>query len=237
MTSPVFQCSTCGAPLLPKGNATVVRCSYCRASVVVPEELRQKTGAQPWSTLVFDGFTANDNNWLVGSQTGEHFTKLNRAIADGRYRWEAQVNLPFSIAPAWLMGYPVSDFHLSVNSKHIRGSRAGSGCGVIFRVRDNQNYYCFRILDTQFFAVSMIKDNQWRKVVDSQRTDTIKPHGVNHIEVIAQAAHFAFLINGQIVSEIDDEHFSEGLVGLSIEGYTPGEDVAFDFLDITLRAP
>jgi hypothetical protein len=39
------------------------------------------------------------------------------------------------------------------------------------------------------------------------------------------------------ISEIDDDRFSQGLVGLAIEGYTLGEAIAFDFLDITLRAP
>jgi len=203
----------------------------------VPEELRQVSGAVAWSTLLFDNFTANDNNWLVGNQTGEYFAKLNQAIADGRYRWEAQASLPSSIAPAWLTGYQVSDFHLIVNCKHIRGSKAGSSWGMVFRVQDNHNYYWFRITDTQFFAVSVAKDSQWLNLVDWKRTSTIKPNGVNQLEVITREAHFTFLINGQIVSEIDDDHFSQGLVGLAVEGYTVGEEITFDFLDIILRAP
>jgi hypothetical protein len=55
------------------------------------------------------------------------------------------------------------------------------------------------------------------------------------LEVIAREAHFAFLINGQIVSEADDERYKKGLVGLAIEGYSQGEKIVFDFLDFTLR--
>jgi len=49
---------------------------------------------------------------LIGNQSSEYFAKLNRTIADGRYRWEAEAGRPNSISPAWLMGYPVSDFQL-----------------------------------------------------------------------------------------------------------------------------
>jgi hypothetical protein len=57
------------------------------------------------------------------------------------------------------------------------------------------------------------------------------------VEVIARETHFIFLINGQMVSEVEDDHFRQGLVGLAIEGYTPGEKITFDFMDIILRAP
>jgi hypothetical protein len=40
-----------------------------------------------------------------------------------------------------------------------------------------------------------------------------------------------------MVSEVEDGHFSQGLVGLAIEGYTSGEKTIYDFMDITLRAP
>lgn len=43
------------------------------------------------------------------------------------------------------------------------------------------------------------------------------------MEALAPGTHFTFTINGQVVSEVDDDHFSQGLVGLAIEGYTLGE--------------
>jgi hypothetical protein len=205
--------------------------------VIVPEELRQDSSAAGWTALLFDNFTSNeDNHWLVGSQSSEYFDPVNRVIADGRYRWEAKVNRANSISKAWLGNYQVLDFHLIVNCKHILGIRANSAWGLIFRVQDNQNYYWFRMTDSKFFAVSVAEDGRWRDLVAWTRTDTIKPNGVNQLEVIAQKAHFVFLINGQIVSEVDDDRFSPGLVGLAIEGYTQGEKLVFDFLDFTLRA-
>jgi hypothetical protein len=230
-----FQCPSCGAPLLPRGTTAVIRCPHCHTSVIVPEELRQESA--PWSTLLYDNFTSNeDNHWLVGSQSSEYFDPVDRVIADGRYRWEAKVNRANSISKVWLGDYQLSDFHLIANTKHIAGIRANSAWGLVFRVQDNQNYYWFRMTDSKFFAVSVAEEGQWRDIVAWTRTDMIKPNGVNQLEVLAREAHFVFLINGEIVSEADDERFSRGLVGLAIEGYTQGETIVFDFLDFTLRA-
>lgn len=231
-----FQCPSCGAPLIPRENASVIRCPHCLTSVIVPEELRQNEDVAQWTTLLFDGFTSNDNNWMIGTQSSEYFDPLSRVIADGRYRWEAMVNKDSSISKVWLGEYKVSDFQMTVNSKHIIGTRANSAWGLVFRLQDNLNYYWFRMTDTKFFAVSVAEEGQWRDVVAWERTETIKPNGVNQLEVIVQGTHFIFLINGQIVSEADDSRFSQGLIGLAIEGYTKGEKIVFDFLDITLRA-
>jgi DNA-directed RNA polymerase subunit RPC12/RpoP len=235
MTAQVFQCPSCGAPLLLKGSTAVIRCPHCLNSVIVPEELRRVSGSTAWTTLLYDNFASNDNDWSVGSPIDEYFARLNRVIANGRYRWEAQTSQPSSMAIAWLKGYQVSDFHLIVNAKHICGSRANSAWGLIFRVQDNHNHYWFRMTDNLFFKVSMVKNGEWLGLVEWTRTDTIKPNGVNQLEVIAQDAHFVFLINGQIVSKIHDDHFSRGMAGVGMEGFTEGEKTMFDFLDFTLR--
>jgi hypothetical protein len=206
--------------------------------VIVPEELRQELDGVQWSTLMFDNFTSNDDNlWLVGSQSSEYFDPVNRVIADGRYRWEATVRKANSISKVWLGDHQVSDFHLTVNSKHIAGIRANSAWGLVFRLQDNHNYYWFRITDSKFFAVSVAENGQWRDLVEWTRTEAVKPNGVNELEVLAREGHFVFLINGQIVAEADDDRFGQGLVGLAIEGYAQGEAFIFDFLDFTLRAP
>jgi hypothetical protein len=205
--------------------------------VVVPEELRQASETANWSTLVYDGFISNHNDWMVGNQTSEYFDPLNRTIVDGRYRWTAKVSKASSIATAWLKGYPLSDFHLIANCKHIQGSRAGSSWGVVFRIQDNNDYYHFHITDDRYVSVSANQGGQWLPIMDWRTTSRIKPNGVNQLEVIAQEKHFAFLINGHLISELDDDRFQNGLVGFAIEGYNPGEEVTFDFLDILLRAP
>src|SRR5215207_113471 len=235
MTAQSFHCPACGAPLLPKGTASIISCPHCHTSVIVPEELRQEAEIARWTTVLYDNFISRDNNWLVRNETSEYFAPLEQKIEDGRYRWQATVNRASSISTSWIGGYRVSDFHLSVNCKHIMGSKAGSSWGVILRIQDNHNYYWFRMTESLFFAVSVVRDREWLNLVEWTRTDTIKPNGVNQLEVIGNGAHLVFLINGQIVSELNDHHFSQGLAGLAIEGYTVGEKTTFDFLDFTLR--
>lgn len=230
-----FQCPSCGAPLLPKGSSAVISCPHCHTSLIVPDELRQVFDAEEWITVLYDSFTTNDNNWLVGSQAGPYFDPLDRKIMDGRYRWELETDRTNGISPAWLTGYQVSDFHLIVNGKQIMGNGSGSGWGLIFRIQDNQNYYSFRMTDSQYFAVSVQKDGQWSSLLDWTKTDSIKPNGVNQLEVLARGTHFTFTINGQVVSEVDDDRFSQGLVGLAIDGYKLGEKIILDFIDVTLR--
>jgi DNA-directed RNA polymerase subunit RPC12/RpoP len=237
MTARSFQCPSCGAPLNSKGNASIINCPHCNSSVIVPEELRQVPDKGEWITVLYDSFTTDDNNWLVGSQQSEYFDPLNRKIVDGHYRWEMETDRVNSISPSWLTGYQVSDFHLTVNGKQIVGSKSGSGWGLIFRIQDNQNYYSFRMTESQSFAVSVQKEGQWTNLVDWTKTGAIKPNGVNQLEVLARGTHFIFTINGQVVSELDDDHFSQGLAGLAIEGYILGEKIVFDFIDVTLQEP
>lgn len=236
MPAQSLHCPACGAPILLRGESAVLNCPYCRSSVVVPADLRP-AAKDIWSTLVFDNFTTNANHWLLGSQAGEHFDLLDRTLVEGRYRWEGQIRRPNSITVAWLRGYPVGDFHLAVTAKHSGGSRAGSAQGVVFRVQDNHNYFFFRVIDTQTFAVSVIENNQWRTVLDWTRSDAIKPNGVNQLEVLARDQRFTFLINGQVVGEAEDQPSKQGLVGLAIEAFDQVEAFAFDFLDLVLRAP
>ncbi len=141
------------------------------------------------------------------------------------------------MSTAWVDGVPAGDFELHAHAKHLSGSRTGSSWGLIFRIQDNQNYYWFRITDSQLFALSVVEGGQWHTLAGWSRSAAITPYAVNQLAALASGAHFALSINGQVVAEVDDARFARGWVGLAIEGYTAGERTAFDFLDLRLRAP
>jgi hypothetical protein len=85
-----FQCPACNAPLNPKGAALIISCAYCHTSVIVPEELRQSSGAAGWATHLYDSFATNENRWLVGSFPSDYFAGwinlLQTAVTVGRPR-------------------------------------------------------------------------------------------------------------------------------------------------------
>ena len=41
----VFNCSACGAPLIYPAGSSSVRCPYCRATIMAPDELRLSSGS------------------------------------------------------------------------------------------------------------------------------------------------------------------------------------------------
>lgn len=235
MMAHALQCPTCGAPLLAHGSAALITCPYCRMSVVVPEALRQSADVAQETMLLFDRFVSNENNWLVGSRPSDHFARFNQEIADGRYRWEAEVNQVVSISTTWLAGYEVSDFQLRASCKHIAGSRGGSSWGLVYGVQDNRNLHWFRITDNQQYAVSVVKRGIWQDIVGWTGCDAIQPYGVNRLEVIGRETQFSLLINGQLVQQIIDDGWTRGFVGVAIEGYIAEERVTYDFLDFLLR--
>lgn len=230
-----FNCPSCSAPLVFKRRALTIRCVYCGADSVVPQQIKQASGAAEWTTLVLDNFDSNDNNWLVGQHPSEYFSKLDRALSGGRYRWQATVRRANSFVGAWLYGYPVSDFQLSARCQHHSKEFGDSGCGPLFRVQDNENFYWFRITSNQYFTVSAVKNGKWKPVVDWTKTATINPHGVNELAVIAAETNLTFSINKQIVGEAKDDTLSDGLTGLAIEGYVAGKEISIDFIDFTLQ--
>ncbi len=241
MTDPLraqlLQCPSCAAPIQPKGIAAIVTCPYCQTSVIVPEALRESSREARWNTFLFDSFMSNENKWTVGTLDSEYFAPLTQSIAEGRYRWDGLVRRPSSMSTAFLPGYRLADLNLIAHTKHVAGSRAGSGCGVLFRVQDNRNYMWYRITDHQHFSLSVVVNGEWFYPVDWTRSDAIQPYGVNQLAVLASGAHFVLSINGQIVAEADSGAFAAGHVGLAVEGYDAGEHFVYDFLDLTLRAP
>ncbi len=86
--SQTFSCPTCGAPLdYDPGDDPVVRCPYCNASVVVPEELRIKGPSKPAedATQVSSGRNALDEALRV-KQVAELARSGNKIEAIKRYR-------------------------------------------------------------------------------------------------------------------------------------------------------
>ena len=231
-----LHCPSCGAPILPKGADAVVSCPYCHTSVIMPEALRQTSGAENPGTSVLETFANNDNGWLIGTEQSEYFVSLRREIQEGRYRWEARRGSPASTTTALLPGYQVGDFRLQASAKHIVGSKTGSSWGVIFRAQDRLNYFVFRVTDNQLFTVALVDAGEWSTIVDWTPSRAIKPYGVNQLAVLGRGARHVLSINGEVVAEIDDDRFARGYVGLALEGYIVDEKTTIDFLDFSLNA-
>ena len=155
LTSHPFQCPGCGAPLVARDDAATITCPYCSTSVIVPESIRQAMQSRHWSTLLYENFRTEDNGWTIDERGKDNFFEhLKRSIKESRYRWEAQGNTTSSAIESWLTSYKAADFHAVVNVKYVSGSRDGASFGLVFRLKDGNNYNLFKIANNQYFEFS-----------------------------------------------------------------------------------
>jgi hypothetical protein len=189
--------------------------------------------ASRWSLLALDPLNSNENHWFIGDTDGE-FAAGRQEIVDGKYRWNVQTHKDTSWH-TWLELEPVSDLYLSVEAKQTGGPTT-AWRGVIFRKNGNDLYLFFISYDAQQFGVFLNYKGESIALIGPTKTSAIKHGESNRLAVSAQGSHFVFLINDQIVGEVDDSRLSSGLVGLLIQLDAQNEAV-IEFDNFELRAP
>ena len=182
----------------------------------------------PLAPTIFDTFDHNNYGWYTGDYQDDYVT-ATRQLEGGRFNW-----VYHAIRPSRLTSVPdmklVADFQLSVKAQRTKGPLDGS-YGLLFRRLDKNDFYNFVISDSQYFAVLLLKDDQWTTLIDWTFTDAIQPGGANVLKVEGCGSHFTFFVNDQNVGEMDDETFKEGIAGLIAELSHAGDNGTFVFDD------
>lgn len=94
----------------------------------------------------------------------------------------------------------VSDFDLRVTARLIDGPIDQNQFGVIFRYRDPQNFYIFRITADGYYALVKVRDGVQETISDWGITDVIRQgHEPNSIRVVGKGDTFTFFINDTLV--------------------------------------
>lgn len=191
-----------GAQPPPRPRKVVTSCPGSPA--VAPDD---------WPVFVCETFDENAYSWWVGQRSllvgqGQSLHKID----GGAYVWAFKVKEGID---TWEKPElpPVSDFFASVQAKRV-SLNEGSGYGLVFRMKDSENYFVFRINDRQQFEV-LIRVNAFsRRLIEPTQSSAIRPGEVNTVAVKGEGRHFTFYINDQQVGEIEDIHFKEGQVAL-----------------------
>jgi hypothetical protein len=94
-----------------------------------------------------------------------------------------------------------SDFDLRVTAELIDGPVDQNQYGVIFRYRDPQNFYVFRITSDGYYLLAKVENGIQDKVSDWGQMDAIRQGSAtaNEVRVIARGDAFTFFVNGQTV--------------------------------------
>ena len=108
---------------------------------------------------------------------------------------------------------------------------------MIFREKDDGEYYLFEINEQGQFAVFLHYQEKWESLLDWQYSPEIKTGQENRLEVIAQGSEFHFYINNQFVASLVNEHLVAGKAGLLIGLSYSEEEAGWEFDDFELRSP
>lgn len=137
---------------------------------------------------------------------------------------------------AWASaGKDLGDFHLTVEAAQVAGPDDNE-YGVLVRMQDPRNFYAFSVSGDGYFLVSRFRDGVRQPLgADWTPSDAIHPGvATNLLEVTAQGNRLTFTVNGRLLAQVEDDHFSHGDIGLYAGSfYEGGVEVHFDNLRIT----
>lgn len=186
-----------------------------------------------WQTVLKERFDSNKNYLWYTENSESELAKTILEVKDGAYIWDLTAYDEFSQLVNSRVR-PISSFHLSADV-HLKGGNLAE-YGVIFRMHED-DFYVFRIVDAQYFSVSLNLDDKWTTLLDWTESDTIKPYEVNRLSIMGQRTHFYFFINDQFVAKVEDDGIPYGGIGFYASLYKKGDKAVIEFDNVIMLAP
>lgn len=189
--------------------------------------------AETGKLILSDWTAGNSNKWPTGEFSVQGATG-SREVVGTKYRWLTTSASDVTVVAAPVMG-PLVDFDVSVDTLQLSDSEK-SKYGLMFRHTDPGDEYLFMISGWGAYSISYNHDGDYQVLRFPTSSSAIKLGEVNRLRVIGAGSHFIFMINGEIVDEIDDETLSQGTVGVTAEGYDEeNPDASYEFSNFVLR--
>jgi hypothetical protein len=177
----------------------------------------------PWH----DDFSSSGTGWVVESDSTAEVGP------------EAGTMRVFVRAPnrlAWVHSEQAfSDFHLAVDARQVAGPDDNE-YGVLVRMRDASHFYRFSISGDGYYMVSKYSDDEWIPLSgDWAETEAInRGMAENRIEVVCEGKRMRFMVNGELLAEVEDGSYGQGSIGLYAGTFfEPDVEIRFDDLDVT----
>jgi hypothetical protein len=192
-------------------------------------------GQENWRIRINDPFSTNRYGWWEGSFINNEYIDGSIKIVGGKFHWDLTAVQSFFQRIEPDLQYH-SDLELSVDGQMLEPLEQGD-FGLVFRQVDNNNYYYFGINSAGQFAIYCLLNNEWITLQDWTFSTAVQRVGVNRLRVIALGSHFEFFINDRLVTELEDDRFARGGVGLAVEVFNIGDRIVVDFDNFVLRTP
>lgn len=177
--------------------------------------------------LLQEGFRLDEDRWSMDSTDDARFEILRRSF-------HITVNKPNWLAWSTYENAELSDFLVQTDVEAIRSTLDGN-YGLIFRFRDNDNFYVFRISPRGTYSIMKLVDGEWTALVDWTTSELIDTEegAVNRLSVLAEDTFIVVAINGTVVAQTQDSDLASGAVALVGGTYEdPDVEVAFDNVNI-----
>lgn len=107
----------------------------------------------------------------------------------------------------------VGDCIIEAETEFIDGQN-DAGYGLLFRMKDTNNFYLFDITQNGYFRVEKKLDGKYINLIQWEKSPAINLNAVNFIKIEALGKHLALYINKVKVKEIIDTDFKEGYFGM-----------------------
>jgi hypothetical protein len=172
----------------------------------IPDDPRNSLGPYSWVDTY-----ANGNNWPQGS---DKFTST--IFENGKMKLTALTD-----TDGWRLTYPnISNFYLEASFQSLDCEKSDH-FGLIFRVPDistaNQGYFYGIQCDGKYF-LKVFSENLMTSIVYAKANAAIltEQNAVNRLGVMAEDDKLTLYVNGVMVKEVTDPHFTRGGFGIFV---------------------
>jgi len=195
----------------------------------IPSLWQQRIYEVPSGSILFqEDFSTDQNGWQIWENEGSYV----RYQAEGLHFFVDQVNYDYRSTP----GYTFKDTKIEVDAIKVDGPD-NNAFGVMCRYVDAENYYAFLMSSDGYAGILRVLDGDYTLLnANSMEYAPVILQGeaLNKISVICAEDYLTFIINGDVLFEVQDQYFQTGDVGLMVSSYEePGIDILFDNLTVS----
>lgn len=189
--------------------------------------------AQAVGYRLYDDFADPGTGWETASST-DYAT----GYVDGAYRMA--VSRPnYEIWSTDPRTEALADCVIEVDVRRIAGPE-DNDFGVVFRVQPgNDEFYMFALSSNGFYTVQVREAGEWTDLQPwTKNAAIIGGEATNRVRVEAIGPQMRFMINGQVLTIIEDETFLSGRVGFSAGTFAEGGvEIEFGNLQVVSLYP
>jgi hypothetical protein len=191
------------------------------------------TPAPRSAVLYSDDFSDPESGWYEGS------------FGDREYRYEKGeyvILVKKNDLAAWAAGPTdrFADFSLEADVRLVEGPEIAER-GLVFRLREEGNFYFFRINGYGQYIVSKNVNGEWQGIAGMEMGLVPSPYiktgsATNRLRVVCQGPQIALYVNDHYLTTVSDDSFSDGKIGLvavTVQ-YPEPVRVAFDNLVVSM---